>query len=107
MYKMFQRVKPHLENRIFQPCASFLISVTAANCCLHCCPKYMYFDLKKQNLTQLFFFSGVGFSFLFSWVLMIVVVLTFVTGGNVEKLVCEPFEDKTLFKVKLFELLNN
>nr|XP_026647936.1 prominin-1 isoform X12 [Zonotrichia albicollis] len=46
-----------------------------------------------------FLMAGVGFSFLFSWVLMIVVVLTFVTGGNVEKLVCEPFEDKNLFKV--------
>ncbi|KAM9236295.1 prominin-1 [Leptosomus discolor] len=46
-----------------------------------------------------FLMAGVGFSFLFSWVLMIVVVLTFLTGGNVEKLVCEPFEDKTLFKV--------
>ncbi|XP_057282611.1 prominin-1 isoform X8 [Pezoporus wallicus] len=46
-----------------------------------------------------FLMAGVGFSFLFSWVLMTVVVLTFVTGGNVEKLVCEPFEDKTLFKV--------
>ncbi|KFZ67187.1 Prominin-1-A, partial [Podiceps cristatus] len=46
-----------------------------------------------------FLMAGVGFSFLFSWVLMIVVMLTFVTGGNVEKLVCEPFEDKTLFKV--------
>ncbi|XP_069712386.1 prominin-1 isoform X8 [Phaenicophaeus curvirostris] len=46
-----------------------------------------------------FLMAGVGFSFLFSWVLMVVVVLTFVTGGNVEKLVCEPFEDKTLFKV--------
>ncbi|NXW49227.1 PRM1A protein, partial [Nyctiprogne leucopyga] len=46
-----------------------------------------------------FLMAGVGFSFLFSWVLMIVVLLTFVTGGNVEKLVCEPFEDKTLFKV--------
>ncbi|XP_032300107.1 prominin-1 isoform X2 [Coturnix japonica] len=46
-----------------------------------------------------FLMAGVGFSFLFSWVLMIVVVLTFVTGGNIEKLVCEPFEDKTLFKV--------
>uniref|UniRef100_A0A8C8EBC4 Prominin 1 n=1 Tax=Otus sunia TaxID=257818 RepID=A0A8C8EBC4_9STRI len=46
-----------------------------------------------------FLMAGVGFSFLFSWVLMIVVVLTFVAGGNVEKLVCEPFEDKTLFKV--------
>ncbi|NXN10692.1 PRM1A protein, partial [Indicator maculatus] len=46
-----------------------------------------------------FLMAGVGFSFLFSWVLMIVVVLTFITGGNVEKLICEPFEDKTLFKV--------
>ncbi|NXO03509.1 PRM1A protein, partial [Rhinopomastus cyanomelas] len=46
-----------------------------------------------------FLMAGVGFSFLFSWVLMIVVLLTFITGGNVEKLVCEPFEDKTLFKV--------
>ncbi|NXY44533.1 PRM1A protein, partial [Ceuthmochares aereus] len=46
-----------------------------------------------------FLMAGVGFSFLFSWVLMVVVVLTFVTGGNVEKLVCEPFEDKSLFKV--------
>ncbi|NXR38926.1 PRM1A protein, partial [Zosterops hypoxanthus] len=46
-----------------------------------------------------FLMAGVGFSFLFSWLLMIVVVLTFVTGGNVEKLVCEPFEDKNLFKV--------
>ncbi|NXQ82616.1 PRM1A protein, partial [Nyctibius grandis] len=46
-----------------------------------------------------FLMAGVGFSFLFSWVLMVVVVLAFITGGNVEKLVCEPFEDKTLFKV--------
>ncbi|XP_071412864.1 prominin-1 isoform X8 [Pithys albifrons albifrons] len=46
-----------------------------------------------------FLMAGVGFSFLFSWVLMVVVVLTFVTGGNVEKLVCEPFEDKNLFKI--------
>ncbi|XP_074847844.1 prominin-1 isoform X2 [Carettochelys insculpta] len=46
-----------------------------------------------------FLMAGVGFSFLFSWVLMIVVVITFITGGNVEKLVCEPFEDRTLFKV--------
>lgn len=30
MYKMFQTARTHLENRIFQPCACFLISVTAA-----------------------------------------------------------------------------
>uniref|UniRef100_A0AAY4BFU7 Prominin-1-A-like n=1 Tax=Denticeps clupeoides TaxID=299321 RepID=A0AAY4BFU7_9TELE len=43
--------------------------------------------------------AGVGFSFLFSWVLMAVVTTTFLAGGNVEKLVCEPFHTKELFKV--------
>ncbi|XP_075425169.1 prominin-1 isoform X2 [Ascaphus truei] len=46
-----------------------------------------------------FLMAGVGFSFLFSWVLMIIVVSTFLAGGNIEKLVCEPFQDKSLFKV--------
>uniref|UniRef100_A0A8C7GPG7 Prominin 1a n=1 Tax=Oncorhynchus kisutch TaxID=8019 RepID=A0A8C7GPG7_ONCKI len=43
--------------------------------------------------------AGVGFSFLFSWILMGVVTATFLVGGNVEKLVCEPFHTKELFKV--------
>ncbi|MGH0146146.1 UNVERIFIED_CONTAM: hypothetical protein FKN15_035588, partial [Acipenser sinensis] len=43
--------------------------------------------------------AGVGFSFMFSWVLMIIVMITFIVGGNVEKLVCEPFENRALFKV--------
>ncbi|XP_055080775.1 prominin-1-A isoform X2 [Periophthalmus magnuspinnatus] len=43
--------------------------------------------------------AGVGFSFLFSWVLMGVVTVIFVTGGNMEKLVCEAFHTKELFKV--------
>ncbi|XP_076878473.1 prominin-1-A isoform X2 [Brachyhypopomus gauderio] len=43
--------------------------------------------------------AGVGFSFLFSWVLMGVVTALFVVGGNVEKLVCEPFHSRQLFKV--------
>ncbi|XP_017547549.1 prominin-1-A isoform X4 [Pygocentrus nattereri] len=43
--------------------------------------------------------AGVGFSFLFSWVLMGVVTATFVVGGNLEKLVCEPFNSRQLFKV--------
>ncbi|CAB1337402.1 unnamed protein product [Coregonus sp. 'balchen'] len=42
--------------------------------------------------------AGVGFSFLFSWILMGVVTATFLVGGNVEKLVCEPFHTKQLFK---------
>ncbi|XP_053110093.1 prominin-1 isoform X5 [Hemicordylus capensis] len=46
-----------------------------------------------------FLMAGVGFSFLFAWALMLIVVVTFITGGNMEKLVCEPFEDKTLFKL--------
>ncbi|KAJ8014836.1 hypothetical protein DPEC_G00019900 [Dallia pectoralis] len=43
--------------------------------------------------------AGVGFSFLFSWVLMGVVTAMFLVGGNMEKLVCEPFHTKQLFKV--------
>ncbi|XP_048852481.1 prominin-1-A-like isoform X9 [Brienomyrus brachyistius] len=43
--------------------------------------------------------AGAGFSFIFSWVLMGVVTVTFVVGGNVEKLLCEPFENRELFKV--------
>uniref|UniRef100_A0A8C9RPX1 Prominin 1 b n=1 Tax=Scleropages formosus TaxID=113540 RepID=A0A8C9RPX1_SCLFO len=43
--------------------------------------------------------AGAGFSFIFSWVLMAVVTATFVVGGNVEKLVCEPFENRQLFKL--------
>ncbi|KAM4809676.1 prominin-1 isoform 3-T4 [Rhinophrynus dorsalis] len=46
-----------------------------------------------------FLMAGVGFSFIFSWVLMFIVIITFLVGGNVEKLVCEPFQEKSLFKV--------
>ncbi|XP_076846838.1 prominin 1 b isoform X3 [Brachyhypopomus gauderio] len=43
--------------------------------------------------------AGVGISFFFSWLLMGVVVTTFFTGGNLEKLVCEPLSSAQLFKV--------
>ncbi|XP_051514847.1 prominin-1-A isoform X6 [Myxocyprinus asiaticus] len=43
--------------------------------------------------------AGVGFSFLFSWVLMGVITALFMAGGNLEKLVCEPFQTRQLFKV--------
>ncbi|KAK7922187.1 hypothetical protein WMY93_009089 [Mugilogobius chulae] len=43
--------------------------------------------------------AGVGFSFIFSWVLMGLVTIIFVTGGNMEKLVCEAFHTRELFKV--------
>lgn len=44
--------------------------------------------------------SGVGFSFLCSWVLMGIVTTLFVVGGNVEKLLCEPLANRQLFKVR-------
>ncbi|XP_056592965.1 prominin 1 b isoform X1 [Triplophysa dalaica] len=43
--------------------------------------------------------ASVGFSFIFSWGLMGVVLTTFVVGGNVEKLVCEPLANSQLFKI--------
>ncbi|TRY54676.1 hypothetical protein DNTS_031216 [Danionella cerebrum] len=43
--------------------------------------------------------AAVGFSFLFSWVLMGVITALFLAGGNLEKLVCEPFQTRQLFKV--------
>uniref|UniRef100_A0A8C2IS48 Prominin 1a n=1 Tax=Cyprinus carpio TaxID=7962 RepID=A0A8C2IS48_CYPCA len=43
--------------------------------------------------------AGVGFSFLFSWVLMGMITALFLVGGNLEKLVCEPFQTRQLFKV--------
>ena len=42
---------------------------------------------------------GAGFSFLFSWLFMIVVVLLFLVGGNVYTLVCRPWNDGQLLKV--------
>ncbi|XP_030047072.1 prominin-1 [Microcaecilia unicolor] len=52
-----------------------------------------------SNTAGNFLMIGVGFSFIFSWILMIIVVVTFIGGGNIEKLICEPFEDRALFKV--------
>ncbi|XP_061102866.1 prominin-1-A-like [Conger conger] len=52
-----------------------------------------------SNTGGILLMAGVGFSFIFSWVLMGLVTTTFVIGGNVEKLVCEPFETRQLFKI--------
>uniref|UniRef100_UPI00398EEC87 prominin-1-A n=1 Tax=Pristiophorus japonicus TaxID=55135 RepID=UPI00398EEC87 len=43
--------------------------------------------------------AGVGVSFIFSWLLMLVVLATFIAGGNVEKLACQSLKDNNLFKV--------
>uniref|UniRef100_A0A8C2CLG4 Prominin 1 b n=1 Tax=Cyprinus carpio TaxID=7962 RepID=A0A8C2CLG4_CYPCA len=52
--------------------------------------------------------ASVGFSFIFSWVLMGVVVTSFIVGGNVEKLVCEPLANRQIFKVLVhFSMIRN
>ncbi|XP_070683792.1 prominin 1 b [Pempheris klunzingeri] len=43
--------------------------------------------------------AGVGFTFIFAWVLMSIVTTLFVVGGNVEKLICEPLANRQLFKI--------
>ncbi|KAI6066385.1 Prominin-1-A [Aix galericulata] len=46
-----------------------------------------------------FFMAGVGFSFIFSWLLMLVVLLTFLLGGNTYMLVCESWRSQQLFQL--------
>ncbi|KFQ19469.1 Prominin-1-A, partial [Mesitornis unicolor] len=46
-----------------------------------------------------FFMAGVGFSFIFSWLLMLVVLITFVLGGNIYVLVCESWRSQQLFQL--------
>ncbi|XP_071336779.1 prominin-2 [Trachinotus anak] len=45
-----------------------------------------------------FLMMGAGFSFLFSWLFMIVVLLLFLLGGNVYTLVCRPWNNGQLIK---------
>uniref|UniRef100_A0A8C4X104 Uncharacterized protein n=1 Tax=Eptatretus burgeri TaxID=7764 RepID=A0A8C4X104_EPTBU len=46
-----------------------------------------------------FLMAAVGFSFLLSWIIMIVVVVLFITGGNIHKLACKPISDRTFYEV--------
>ncbi|XP_018539764.1 prominin-2 [Lates calcarifer] len=45
-----------------------------------------------------FFMMGAGFSFLFSWLLMIVVLVLFLLGGNIYTLFCRPWNNGQLLK---------
>uniref|UniRef100_A0A493T6Z7 Prominin 2 n=1 Tax=Anas platyrhynchos platyrhynchos TaxID=8840 RepID=A0A493T6Z7_ANAPP len=53
----------------------------------------------QQPLTDLDGIRGVGFSFIFSWLLMLVVLLTFLLGGNSYMLVCESWRSQQLFQL--------
>ncbi|NXX02287.1 PRM1A protein, partial [Larus smithsonianus] len=46
-----------------------------------------------------FFMAGVGFSFIFSWLLMLLVLITFVLGGNTYALLCESWRSQQLFQL--------
>ncbi|XP_038152397.1 prominin-2 [Cyprinodon tularosa] len=46
----------------------------------------------------IFFMMGAGFSFLFSWIFMILVVLLFILGGNMYTLICRPWHNGQLLK---------
>ncbi|NWX34276.1 PRM1A protein, partial [Notiomystis cincta] len=46
-----------------------------------------------------FFMAGVGFSFIFSWLLMLVVMIIFVLGGNIYMLLCESWRNQQLFQL--------
>ncbi|NXT26738.1 PRM1A protein, partial [Syrrhaptes paradoxus] len=46
-----------------------------------------------------FFMAGVGFSFIFSWLLMLLVLLIFVLGGNIYMLICESWRSQQLFQL--------
>ncbi|XP_016891047.1 prominin 1 b isoform X2 [Cynoglossus semilaevis] len=43
--------------------------------------------------------AGVGFSFIFCWILMSAVTTLFVASGNIEKLLCEPLSNRQLFQI--------
>ncbi|NXW33732.1 PRM1A protein, partial [Phaetusa simplex] len=46
-----------------------------------------------------FFMAGVGFSFIFSWLLMLLVLITFVLGGNTYMLLCESWRSRQFFQL--------
>ncbi|XP_064630373.1 prominin-1-like isoform X2 [Lineus longissimus] len=49
-----------------------------------------------------FLMASVGFAFIFSWLLMLLTSLTFIVGGNLQKLMCEPLLDPNF---KIFKTL--
>nr|KAF6388464.1 prominin 1 [Myotis myotis] len=52
-----------------------------------------------SNTGGTFLMVGVGVSFFFCWISMLFVVLTFAIGVNMEKLVCEPYQNRKLFQI--------
>ncbi|XP_066535911.1 prominin-2 [Hoplias malabaricus] len=51
------------------------------------------------NCGGLFLMAGVGFSFIFSWIFMIIVLVLFILGGNIYTLICVPWQTRELYKL--------
>ncbi|KAF4090400.1 hypothetical protein AMELA_G00051350 [Ameiurus melas] len=51
------------------------------------------------NCGGLFLMAGVGFSFFFSWIFMIIVLILFLVGGNMYTLICVPWKTQQLFQI--------
>ena len=56
-----------------------------------------------SNCGGLMLMAAVGFIFIFSWLLMLLTSVSFLIGGNLEKVVCEPLTDP---EYKIFELVD-
>ncbi|KAF4791426.1 prominin-1-A-like protein [Turdus rufiventris] len=57
---------------------------------------------KRSSLSNAggnFFMAGVGFSFIFSWLLMLLVMIIFVLGGNIYMLFCESWYNQQLLQL--------
>ncbi|XP_069738592.1 prominin-1-A-like [Phaenicophaeus curvirostris] len=54
---------------------------------------------RLSNAGGNFFMAGVGFSFIFSWLLMLLVLVTFMLGGNIYMVVCESWHSRQLFQL--------
>ncbi|NXI41865.1 PRM1A protein, partial [Galbula dea] len=54
---------------------------------------------RLSNAGGNFFMAGVGFSFIFSWLLMLFVLISFVLGGNIYMLVCESWRSQQIFQL--------
>ncbi|XP_026079656.1 prominin-1-A-like [Carassius auratus] len=52
-----------------------------------------------SNCGGIFFMAGVGFSFLVSWIFMLVVLILFIVGGNTYTLICKPWQTKELIQL--------
>ncbi|XP_014824147.1 PREDICTED: prominin-1-A-like [Poecilia mexicana] len=55
-----------------------------------------------SNCGGIFLMMSAGFSFLFSWLFMILVLVFFLLGGNMYTLICRPWDNGQLLQVEIY-----